>query len=46
MIPVFQYSNMYSVTPKLRRLAVDKRLQDECIMAVTRASMIFLISLV
>ncbi|XKL63117.1 hypothetical protein PGB90_005481 [Kerria lacca] len=36
MIPIFQYSNTYAVTPKLRNLAVDKKLQEECILAVSR----------
>lgn len=34
MVPIFQYSNAYATTPKLRRLAVDKRLQEECIKTV------------
>lgn len=36
MIPIFLYSSMYAVTPKLRKLAVDKKLQEECILALTR----------
>ncbi|XP_054289536.1 GATOR complex protein NPRL2 [Macrosteles quadrilineatus] len=36
MVPIFQYSNMYTVTPKLRRLAIDKRLQDECLRTVAK----------
>lgn len=40
MIPIFQYSNTYAVTPKLRNLAVDKKLQEECILAVSRVGMI------
>lgn len=34
MVPIFQYSNAYATTPKLRRLAVDKRLQEECVKTV------------
>lgn len=40
MIPIFQYSNMYAITPKLRKLAVDKKLQEECVPAVTRTGTI------
>lgn len=40
MIPIFQYSNVYAVTPKLRKLAIDKKLQEECVTAVTRVNTI------
>lgn len=36
MIHIFQYSNVYATTPKLRRLAEDRRLQEECIKHVAR----------
>lgn len=35
MVPIFQYSNAYTATPKLRRLVVDKRAQEECLHAVS-----------
>ncbi|XP_073972377.1 nitrogen permease regulator-like 2 isoform X1 [Rhodnius prolixus] len=37
MVPIFQYSNSYSVTPKLRLLATDVKLQEECIRAVAKS---------
>lgn len=36
MIHIFQYSNVYATTPKIRRLAEDRRLQEECIRYVAR----------
>lgn len=36
MIHIFQYSNVYATTPKIRRLAEDRRLQDECVRYVAR----------
>lgn len=36
MIPIFQYSNMYATTTKLRKFAIDRKLQDECATAVAR----------
>lgn len=36
MIHIFQYSNVYATTPKIRRLAEDRRLQEECIRFVAR----------
>uniref|UniRef100_A0A0A9Y5U1 Nitrogen permease regulator 2-like protein n=1 Tax=Lygus hesperus TaxID=30085 RepID=A0A0A9Y5U1_LYGHE len=38
MVPIFQYSNCYAVTSKLRKLAVDRKLQDDCLRAVSRSS--------
>ncbi|XP_041347751.1 GATOR complex protein NPRL2-like [Gigantopelta aegis] len=38
MVSIFQYSNMYTVTPKINRLAEDKSLQSECIQFVARKS--------
>lgn len=38
MVPIFQYSNCYAVTSKLRKLAIEKRLQDDCLRAVSRSS--------
>ncbi|XP_046679969.1 GATOR complex protein NPRL2 isoform X1 [Homalodisca vitripennis] len=37
MVPIFQYSNMYTATPKLRRLALDKRLHEECLRSVAKS---------
>ncbi|XP_070525777.1 GATOR complex protein NPRL2 isoform X2 [Cardiocondyla obscurior] len=31
LIPIFQYSNVYAVTPKLRKLPNDVKLQERCI---------------
>ncbi|KYQ57322.1 Nitrogen permease regulator 2-like protein [Trachymyrmex zeteki] len=31
LIPIFQYSNVYAVTPKLRKLPDDIKLQERCI---------------
>lgn len=31
LIPIFQYSNVYAVTPKLRQLGDDTKLQERCI---------------
>ncbi|XP_014254393.1 GATOR complex protein NPRL2 [Cimex lectularius] len=36
LVPIFQYSNSYAVTPKLRRLVVDKKLQEDCLRTVAR----------
>uniref|UniRef100_T1IUN9 Nitrogen permease regulator 2-like protein n=1 Tax=Strigamia maritima TaxID=126957 RepID=T1IUN9_STRMM len=30
VIPIFQYSNVYTVTPSIRQLAYNKNLQEEC----------------
>ncbi|CAB0014560.1 unnamed protein product [Nesidiocoris tenuis] len=38
MVPIFQYSNCYAVTSKLKKLAHDKKLQDDCLRAVSRSS--------
>lgn len=37
MVPIFQYSNSYTVTPKLRHLAVDKKLQGDCLRYVAKS---------
>lgn len=31
LIPIFQYSNVYAATPKLKELAEDPKLQERCI---------------
>lgn len=31
LIPIFQYSNVYATTPKLKELAEDQNLQERCI---------------
>ncbi|XP_015597439.1 GATOR complex protein NPRL2 isoform X1 [Cephus cinctus] len=31
LIPIFQYSNVYATTPKLKKLAEDVELQDKCV---------------
>lgn len=36
LIPIFQYSNVYTVTPSIRTLAESKDLQDECIRYVAK----------
>ncbi|KAK0089300.1 hypothetical protein PV325_008055 [Microctonus aethiopoides] len=38
LIPIFQYSNVYATTPKLRILAEDHDLQDRCINYVSKSS--------
>lgn len=40
MIPIFQYSNIYVTTSKLRKLATERKLQDECITAVARGKFV------
>ncbi|XP_069684143.1 GATOR1 complex protein NPRL2-like [Periplaneta americana] len=37
LIPIFQYSNVYAATPKLRMLAEDKELQQRCIKYVSKS---------
>ncbi|KAL1132145.1 hypothetical protein AAG570_010102 [Ranatra chinensis] len=37
MVPIFQYSNSYAVTPKLRKLAVDRKLQEDCLRTVAKS---------
>ncbi|XP_067008968.1 GATOR1 complex protein NPRL2 isoform X2 [Anabrus simplex] len=37
LIPIFQYSNVYAVTPKIRSLITDKNLQDRCIQYVAKS---------
>lgn len=37
LIPIFQYSNVYAPTPKLRLLAEDKDLQDRCISYISKS---------
>ncbi|KAJ9586196.1 hypothetical protein L9F63_020154 [Diploptera punctata] len=37
LIPIFQYSNVYAATPKLRSLAEDKELQQKCIKYVSKS---------
>lgn len=37
MVPIFQYTNSYTVTPKLRQLAVDKKLQGDCLRYVAKS---------
>lgn len=36
LIPIFQYANIYTVTPDIRNLAESSRLQEECIKYVAR----------
>ncbi|GAB6029205.1 Nitrogen permease regulator-like 2, variant 2 [Chamberlinius hualienensis] len=36
LIDIFQYSNVYTVTPEIQRLYEDKALQDECLKYVAR----------
>ncbi|XP_071959760.1 GATOR1 complex protein NPRL2-like [Antedon mediterranea] len=36
-VPIFQYSNVYTVTPEINRLMEDKELQQECIRYVARS---------
>ncbi|ESO95737.1 hypothetical protein LOTGIDRAFT_188434 [Lottia gigantea] len=35
-LSIFQYSNVYTITPQLQQLATDKQLQEECIQFVGR----------
>ncbi|PSN44385.1 Nitrogen permease regulator 2-like protein [Blattella germanica] len=37
LIPIFQYSNIYAATPKLKMLAEDKVLQERCIKYVAKS---------
>lgn len=43
LLPIFQYSNVYAATPKLRLLAENKDLQQRCIKYVSKSG-IFLLS--
>ena len=38
LIPIFQYSNVYAGTPKLRKLANDLDFQNECIEYVSKSA--------
>lgn len=38
MVPIFQYSNTYTATPKLRQLAIDKKLQGDCLCFVAKSA--------
>lgn len=38
LIPIFQYSNVYAGTSKLRKLAEDPKLQKECLDYVTKST--------
>ncbi|XP_070152194.1 GATOR complex protein NPRL2 isoform X2 [Polyergus mexicanus] len=38
LIPIFQYSNVYAVTPKLRQLGDDMKLQNRCIAYASKSS--------
>ncbi|XP_066998360.1 GATOR1 complex protein NPRL2 [Anabrus simplex] len=35
LIPIFQYSNVYSATPHLRNLAANSKLQEDCLLYVS-----------
>jgi len=37
LIPIFQYSNMYAVTPKLRELPLNRELYKDCITYVSKS---------
>lgn len=37
LIPIFQYSNMYVSTPKLRELAVNEEMKKDCIAYITKS---------
>nr|CAD7457340.1 unnamed protein product [Timema tahoe] len=39
LIPIFQYSNVYSVTPKIKMLSIDKELQQRCIKFVSKSGL-------
>ncbi|XP_066587109.1 GATOR complex protein NPRL2 [Prorops nasuta] len=38
LIPIFQYSNVYAATPKLKELAKDPRLQERCVLYTSKTS--------
>ncbi|XP_015179616.1 PREDICTED: nitrogen permease regulator 2-like protein isoform X1 [Polistes dominula] len=38
LIPIFQYSNVYAATPKLKQLAEDVKLQERCISYASKSS--------
>jgi hypothetical protein len=40
LLPIFQYSNVYAATPKLRMLAESKELQQRCIKYVSKSGMV------
>jgi hypothetical protein len=42
LLPIFQYSNVYAATPKLRKLAENKDLQQRCIKYVSKSGMFLL----
>lgn len=37
LIPIFQYSNVYATTPKLKTLAEDHNLQERCIFYASKS---------
>ncbi|CAH0382392.1 unnamed protein product [Bemisia tabaci] len=37
LIPIFQYSNMYAATPKIRKLSTERSLQESCVRAAALA---------
>jgi len=37
IVPLFQYSNVYRVTPEIQKLAESKQLQEECIKYVSKS---------
>lgn len=41
LVPIFQYCNVYTPTPKLKLLASDKQLQKKCIAYVSKTSMFY-----
>ncbi|XP_046426654.1 GATOR complex protein NPRL2 isoform X1 [Neodiprion pinetum] len=38
LIPIFQYSNVYAATPKLKKLAEDTQLQEKCILYTSKTA--------
>lgn len=38
LIPIFQYCNVYTATPRLKRLATDQKLQHQCVHYVSKTS--------
>lgn len=44
LIPIFQYSNVYAVTSKLKELAENIKLQERCIAYASKLRMFYISS--
>lgn len=43
LIPIFQYSNVYTPTPKIKQLTTNVKLQEECLKYVSNSGELFLL---